>query len=80
MLLRTRHVGDRFVLTWREMGGPPIRSEPVRTGFGANLATLSVEGQLGGRLERRWLSEGLEVEADLPETALSRRRAALRSA
>ncbi|MNR34824.1 hypothetical protein D3C85_1526270 [compost metagenome] len=53
---------------------------PTRAGFGTTLSTLSVEGQLGGRLERLWLAEGLVVKADLPATALSRRRAALKTA
>jgi len=74
--LDTRAVGDRFVLTWTEHGGPAIEGPPTRSGFGSSLATLSVEGQLGGRLEREWLSAGLRVVADLPATALSRRRAA----
>ncbi len=80
VLLRTRNEGDRFILTWTEIGGPPVEGKPVKSGFGSSLATLSVEGQLGGRLERRWLTEGLVVEADLPATALSRRRAALKLA
>ena len=67
---------DRFVLTWGESGGPTIQGEPSRTGFGSSLATLSVQGQLGGRLEREWRPEGLKVVVDLPATALSRRRAA----
>ncbi|WP_054110505.1 sensor histidine kinase [Brevundimonas sp. AAP58] len=79
VLLRTRNAGDRFVLTWTEIGGPEVPQSPARTGFGTSLATLSVEGQLGGRLERRWLPGGLVVEADLPATALSRRRAALKA-
>lgn len=74
--LDTRAIGDRFVLTWRESGGPPVAGVPASNGFGSALATLSVEGQLGGRLERKWESEGLVVMADLPATALSRRRAA----
>jgi PAS domain S-box-containing protein len=78
VLLRTHSEGDRFVLTWREVGGPPVKGPPDKAGFGSSLATLSVEGQLGGRLERSWLTEGLVVEADLPATALSRRRAALK--
>ncbi|MBU2291333.1 MAG: histidine kinase, partial [Alphaproteobacteria bacterium] len=57
-------------------GGPPVAGAPDRVGFGSSLATLSVEGQLGGRLERIWALEGLRVTADLPATALSRRRAA----
>jgi PAS domain S-box-containing protein len=75
--LRTRAEGDRFILTWEEQGGPPVVDPQGRTGFGSSLASLSVEGQLGGRLERNWRPEGLRIVADLPATALSRRRAAL---
>lgn len=76
--LETRKADTRFVLTWQETGGPPVEGPPARSGFGSSLATLSVEGQLGGQLERVWHSGGLRVVADLPATALSRRRAALR--
>ncbi|RZJ45460.1 MAG: PAS domain S-box protein [Brevundimonas sp.] len=69
--------GDRFVLTWQETGGPAVAGPPQHSGFGSSLATLSVEGQLGGRLERKWDVGGLRVVANLPATALSRRRAAL---
>jgi len=75
--LETRSTDDRFVLTWTETGGPRVSGPPRSTGFGSSLATLSVEGQLGGRLSRDWRPEGLVVTADLPSTALSRRRAAL---
>lgn len=75
--LETRNDGARFILTWREHGGPSVAGPPERSGFGSSLATLSVEGQLGGRLERNWETGGLRVVADLPATALSRRRAAL---
>ena len=74
--LDTRRSDDRFVLTWTETGGPAVAGPPAHTGFGSSLATLSVEGQLGGRLERSWRPGGLQVVADLPATALSRRRAA----
>lgn len=77
--LTTRRDGDRFILTWTERGGPEITAEPTRAGFGSSLATLSVEGQLGGRLTREWRPEGLKIVADLPATALSRRRAAEKS-
>ncbi len=76
VLLRTRNEGDRFILTWTERDGPPVTGKPARQGFGSALSALSVEGQLGGRLERRWEEGGLVLEADLPATALSRRRAA----
>ncbi|MFC5344178.1 PAS domain-containing protein [Brevundimonas staleyi] len=78
VLLQTRNEGGRFILTWTETGGPSIAGKPSRQGFGSALSALSVEGQLGGRLERRWESGGLVLEADLPATALSRRRAALK--
>jgi len=74
--LDTRRLDDRFLLTWTETGGPKVAGAPTQTGFGSSLATLSVEGQLGGRLERKWLPDGLQVLADIPATALSRRRAA----
>jgi two-component sensor histidine kinase len=74
--LATRNEGDRFILVWEERGGPPVEGEPSRVGFGSSLATLSVETQLGGRLQRDWAPGGLRVTADLPATALSRRRAA----
>lgn len=80
VLLRTRNAGGRFILTWTEQGGPPVAGKPVRQGFGSALSALSVEGQLGGKLERRWETGGLVLEADLPATALSRRRAALKQA
>ena len=77
--LGTRRTADRFVLTWTERGGPRIDAPPSRSGFGSSLATLSVEGQLAGRLERSWEPEGLVVIADLPATALSRRMAAAKA-
>ena len=74
--LTTHLAGDRFRLTWTERGGPPVAGPPTRAGFGSSLATISVEGQLAGKLERIWDPEGLIVVADLPATALSRRKAA----
>lgn len=74
--LTTRREEDRFILTWTEVDGPPLAEPPEKTGFGSSLALLSVEGQLAGRLTREWRSAGLRVVADLPATALSRRRAA----
>ncbi|CAN5324413.1 hypothetical protein BH09PSE1_BH09PSE1_08650 [soil metagenome] len=74
--LHTTMTDERFVLTWTEQGGPAVAGPPERQGFGSSLATVSVEGQLGGKLERIWAPGGLVVVADLPATALSRRKAA----
>lgn len=76
--LHTRHADDRFILEWREQGGPLVPGVPTKSGFGSSLAAMSVEGQLGGRLTHDWAPAGLSVVADLPSTALSRRRAALK--
>jgi PAS domain S-box-containing protein len=77
--LETSLEGDRFHFCWIERGGPPVSGAPERRGFGSSLAELSVEGQLGGALSQDWNPEGLRVFVDLPATALSRRRHALKS-
>ena len=69
--IESRLEGDQYVVVWREVGGAPA-TEPDREGFGTRLMTLSVQGQLGGRLERRWKTEGLEVEIALPLSSLTR--------
>ena len=76
VMLSTRRQGDRYVMRWRERGGPAVRGIPDAAGFGSSLLALSVEGQLGGALEQTWAREGLEVVADIPATALAPRRAA----
>ena len=76
VMLSTRRQGDRYVMRWREQGGPAVRGIPDASGFGSSLLALSVEGQLGGALEQTWAREGLEIVADIPATALAPRRAA----
>ena len=76
VMLTTRRQGDRYVMTWQERDGPPVRGAPDAAGFGSSLLALSVEGQLGGGLEQTWAAEGLIVVADVPATALAPRRAA----
>jgi len=77
--LTTLQQGERYVMTWQEWGGPTLNGTPDGTGFGASLLALSVEGQLGGVLERVWATEGLKVAADIPLSALTPRRAAIQS-
>jgi len=77
--LTTSLQDERFHFEWVERGGPQIAGPPERRGFGSSLAQLSVEGQLGGRLSHTWNPDGLKVFVDLPATALSRRRHALKS-
>jgi len=70
--LTGRSIGDRYLLTWKERGGPVISGDVELGGFGSRLIGLSVEGQLRGRLERVWEADGLRVEVDLPLDALRR--------
>lgn len=65
-------VGDRCRITWTERGGPEISEAPMRTGFGTKLSMVSIEGQLGGVLERRWLPQGLEAVLECPLANLRR--------
>ncbi len=57
-------------IMWVERGGPRIDGPPSRTGFGSELSEVSVEDQLGGRIERHWKPEGLEVELKVPTSSL----------
>jgi len=70
--LTGRGAGEYYHLTWKEVGGPPVTGNAELGGFGSRLITLSIEGQLRGRLERIWEPDGLRVEIDLPVDALRR--------
>ncbi|HTM79097.1 MAG TPA: PAS domain-containing protein, partial [Devosia sp.] len=71
--------GDRYHLSWKELGGPHGPAQPLTEGFGSRVIALSVEGQLRGTLNRRWEADGLRVNLDLPISAL-RRSAQLQAA
>ncbi len=69
--LHVSREGDDVRLDWREEGGPatvPATAE----GFGSRLMTLSVERQLGGRLQRDWRAEGLCLSLWIPSRSMSR--------
>ncbi|WP_370175042.1 PAS domain-containing protein [Sphingobium abikonense] len=63
--------GDDVRLEWREQGGP-VTAPAKAEGFGSRLMTLSVERQLGGRLERDWRSDGLCLTLWIPSRSMSR--------
>ncbi|MGX7950968.1 sensor histidine kinase [Tsuneonella sp. HG249] len=52
-------------IAWRERGGPAV-TDPGVEGFGSRLVQMSIEGQLGGRMERRFSADGLEVDLEIP--------------
>jgi PAS domain S-box-containing protein len=63
---------DTARVIWRELGGSagPMSD---KQGFGSRLMTLSVEGQLRGKLTRRWEPQGLVAELDMPLISLGRK-------
>lgn len=72
VVLSSSRSGDDYRLVWKETGGRPLEGEPQAEGFGSRLVKLSVEGQLGGRLERTWQADGLEVSIVVPTKQLNR--------
>lgn len=62
--------GENLSLTWVEQGGPPLRGTPGRKGFGTALIARTIEGQLRGRLDLDWTSDGLRMRASIPQARL----------
>ena len=57
---------EELCLEWTEIAGPAISNPPQATGFGSILVKRSVMGQLGGRIEFDWRTEGLSVRMAIP--------------
>lgn len=55
-----------LALCWREVGGPDVAGLPGERGFGSRVIEQTVQSQLGGRLKRRWLSDGLVCDIEIP--------------
>lgn len=55
----------RFILHWRESGGPPVR-EPLRKSFGSRLIEQALPGQLKGEARLRFDPSGLICEVNIP--------------
>jgi PAS domain S-box-containing protein len=58
--------GGSLTVEWRENGGPLIRGQPSRQGFGTILLRQVVESQLGGTIDLLWLQDGLFCQLSLP--------------
>ncbi|UJW85596.1 PAS domain-containing protein [Devosia sp. SL43] len=73
VVLTGRDPGDGcYLLTWKELGGPVPSAPTDSSGFGSRVIELSVQGQLRGKLERHWESDGLRVDIEIPMEALTR--------
>ena len=65
--------GGDTVMHWRERGAiMPSNPGSRPAGFGSRLITMSVEQQLGGRIERIWHEDGLEAVVTIPTSAMRR--------
>ena len=56
---------DEVVLIWSESGGSSIDQEPEGNGFGDKLAQ-GMTAQLGAKMSREWLPEGLTIRLTAP--------------
>jgi PAS domain S-box-containing protein len=58
----------QLTLTWAESQGPKVR-RPSRDGYGTRVIKGGIEGQLGGRAEFDWRSDGLHCTLSIPYKA-----------
>lgn len=63
-------LGERFVLTWAERGGPRVEAAPTVDGFGTMLSKSTLRGQLDGTIVREWRSEGLYATLEVSRARL----------
>ena len=54
-----------LALAWQEVDGPAA-TQPHKVGFGMKLVIASIEGQLGGKVQFDWRSEGLRCAISVP--------------
>lgn len=69
----SEEAGDDLVIRWKENSQPCDETfDESREGFGSRLLRLAIEGQLGGRFERSFATDGLICEIAIPRAALTR--------
>ena len=56
-----------LVLTWRELDGPSVAA-PEHTGFGARMVERTIEGELEGQCDVRFLRKGVRCDITMPLT------------
>ena len=69
VLMASRIEGENVVVDWVEQGGADA-SDPGEDGFGTRLISMTVQGQLGGKLEREFGEGGFRARIELPLAAL----------
>jgi PAS domain S-box-containing protein len=58
-------VGASLTITWRELGGPPIKA-PVRSGYGSSLIRNLIPHELGGTIDLTFPSDGARCKIEIP--------------
>jgi two-component sensor histidine kinase len=64
----------RFCLTWSEQGGPPVRSQPTRKGFGSRLIERSFAAEVGGEVKLTYAPTGLICRLEAPLASMQEQR------
>jgi PAS domain S-box-containing protein len=62
---------DEVMLVWSESGGSSLDAEPESNGFGDKLAQ-GMTAQLGAKMSREWLPEGLTIRLTAPLEQLAK--------
>ena len=63
--------GDMVLLSWTELGGPPLSVQPRLEGFGSRLIRMAVESRFNGMISRDWLPQGLAIRLSLARERLA---------
>jgi len=63
--------GDSISVIWTETGGPAVTDARPAKGFGSQLVSRSVSGQLGGELSYDWQPSGLVVTVRMRQDRLA---------
>jgi two-component sensor histidine kinase len=61
---------ERFKLSWRELGGPPV-NEPSRRGFGSRMIERAFATEVQGNASLRFEPAGVICEVDAPLTSFA---------
>lgn len=61
--------GEKLLLHWVELGGPPPAPTQI-SGFGSQLVESSVTGHLGGTWQRRFEADGLVCDLTISKRAI----------
>jgi two-component sensor histidine kinase len=67
--LRPGEAGERFCMSWRERGGPPV-SAPSHNGFGTRLIEASLASELAATAELSFPTTGVEFDLDADAAAV----------